>query len=144
MCKLICATKCSNNHMHPQIHSQDSLHFTITLAVLRGAALPHFKRGSPDPLGASSVSLDPLGAGSISPDPRSRAPSRPTPRSRAPSRPTPRSRALARPNPRSRASTRPTLWSRAPSRLTPRSWAPACLILLSRPHLARPLGCSVR
>ena len=32
--------------MHPQIHSQDSLHFTLTLAVLRGAALPHLKRGT--------------------------------------------------------------------------------------------------
>ena len=41
MLKLICATKCSNIHMHPQIHSQDSLHFTLTLAVLRGAALSH-------------------------------------------------------------------------------------------------------
>ena len=44
MLKLICATKCSNNHKYPQIHSQDSLHFTITLAVLRGVALPHLKR----------------------------------------------------------------------------------------------------
>ena len=69
MLKLICATKCSNNHMHPQIHSQDSLHFTITLAVLRGAALPHLKRGSPDPLVAGSGSPDPLGASSVSPDP---------------------------------------------------------------------------
>ena len=46
MLKLICATKCSNIHMHPQIHSQDNLHFTLTLAVLRGAALPHLKRGT--------------------------------------------------------------------------------------------------
>ena len=46
MLKLICATKCSNNHKHPQIHSQDSPHFTITLAVLRGAALSHLKRGT--------------------------------------------------------------------------------------------------
>ena len=46
MLKLIYATKCSNNHMHPQIHSQDNLHFSITLAVLRGAALPHLKRGT--------------------------------------------------------------------------------------------------
>ena len=46
MLKLICATKCSNIHMHHQIHSQDSLHFTITLAVLRGAALSHLKRGT--------------------------------------------------------------------------------------------------
>ena len=46
MLKLICAIKCSNNHMHPQIHSQDSLHYTITLAVLRGAALSHLKRGT--------------------------------------------------------------------------------------------------
>ena len=46
MLKLICATKCSNNHKHPQIHSQDSLYFTITLAVLRGPALSHLKRGT--------------------------------------------------------------------------------------------------
>ena len=46
MLKLICATKCSNNHKHPQIHSQDSLHFTITLVVLRGVALSHLKRGT--------------------------------------------------------------------------------------------------
>ena len=46
MFKLICATKCSNNHKHPQIHSQDSLYFTITLAVLYGAALSHLKRGT--------------------------------------------------------------------------------------------------
>ena len=46
MLKVICATKCSNNQMHPQIHSQDSLHYTITLAVLRGAALSHLKRGT--------------------------------------------------------------------------------------------------
>ena len=68
MLKLICATKCSNIHMHPQIHSQDSLHFTLTLTVLRGAALPHLKRGSLDPLVAGSSSPDPLVAGSISPD----------------------------------------------------------------------------
>ena len=37
----ICATKCSNIYIHPQIHRQDSLHFTLTLTVLRGAALPH-------------------------------------------------------------------------------------------------------
>ena len=46
MLKLICATKCSNNHIHSQIHSQDSLHFTITFVVLRGAALLHLKRGT--------------------------------------------------------------------------------------------------
>ena len=46
MLKVICATKCSNIYMHPQIHSQDNLHFTLTLAVLRGAALPHLKRGT--------------------------------------------------------------------------------------------------
>ena len=40
MLKPICATKCSNIHMHPQIHSQDSLHFTLTLVVLHGVALP--------------------------------------------------------------------------------------------------------
>ena len=32
--------------MHPQIYSQDSLHFTITLAVLPGAVVPHMKRGT--------------------------------------------------------------------------------------------------
>ena len=46
MLKLIYVTKCSNNHIHPQIHSQDSLHFTITLDVLHGEALPHLKRGT--------------------------------------------------------------------------------------------------
>jgi len=46
MLKLICDTKFSNIHMHPQIHSQDNLHFTLILAVLRGAALPHLKRGT--------------------------------------------------------------------------------------------------
>ena len=46
MLKLTCATKCSNIHMHPQIHSQDSLHFTLTLVVLWGAALSHLKRGA--------------------------------------------------------------------------------------------------
>ena len=46
MLKLICATKCSNIHMHPQIHSQDSLHFTLTFVVLRGVALSHLKRGT--------------------------------------------------------------------------------------------------
>ena len=64
MLKLICATKCSNNHKHPQIHSQDNLHFTITLAVLRGAS-----SDSPDPLGANSDSPDPSGAGSSSSNP---------------------------------------------------------------------------
>ena len=47
MLKLTCATKCSNIHMHPQIHSQDSLNFTLALAVLTSAALPHLKRGTP-------------------------------------------------------------------------------------------------
>ena len=46
MLKLICATKCSNIHMHSQIHSQDSLYFTLILAVLRDPALPHLKRGT--------------------------------------------------------------------------------------------------
>ena len=46
MLKLICAIKCSNNHVHPIIHTQDSLHFTITLAVLRGTALSHLKSGT--------------------------------------------------------------------------------------------------
>ena len=44
MLKLTCATKCLNLHMHPQIHSQDSQHFTLTLDVLPGAALPHLSR----------------------------------------------------------------------------------------------------
>ena len=65
MLKLICATKCSNNHMHPQIHSQDSLHFTIILTVLRGAS-----SNLPDPLGVSSDSSDPLVAGFDSPNPK--------------------------------------------------------------------------
>ena len=46
MLKQIYAAKCSNNHKHPQIHSQDSLHFTLTLAVLHGATLPHLNRGT--------------------------------------------------------------------------------------------------
>ena len=46
MLKLTCATKCSNIHMHPQIHSQNNLNFTLTLAVLTGMALPHLKRGT--------------------------------------------------------------------------------------------------
>ena len=69
MLKLIYANKCSNNHKYPQIHRQGSLYFTITLAILRGAALPHLKRGSPDPLGASSVLPNNLGESSVSPDP---------------------------------------------------------------------------
>ena len=44
MLKVTCATKCSNIHMHPQIHNQDSQNFT--LAILTGAALPHLKRGT--------------------------------------------------------------------------------------------------
>ena len=46
MLKLIYATKCSNNLMHPQIHSQDSLQLAITLVVLRSVALSHLKRGT--------------------------------------------------------------------------------------------------
>ena len=93
MLKLRCATKCSNNHKYPQIHSQDSLHFSITLAVLRGASSDSLDplvvsfdssdplgvgSGSHDPLGAGSISLDPLVAGSVSPDPLVVASSRPT------------------------------------------------------------------
>ena len=89
MLKLICAIKCSNNHKHPQIHSQDSLHFTIIFAVLGGAALPHLKRGSPDPLVTGFGLSDPLVVGSVL-TPWVRAPSRPTPWVRAPSCPTPR------------------------------------------------------
>ena len=69
MIKLIYATKCSNKHMHPQIHSQDSLHFTLTLAVLRGAALSHLKRGSPDPLVVGFVSPNLEATGFVSPYP---------------------------------------------------------------------------
>ena len=65
MLKLICATKCSNNHKYPQIYSQDSLHITITLAVLQGAS-----SDSPDPKVTSSGSPDPLVTGSVSPDPK--------------------------------------------------------------------------
>ena len=65
MLKVICATKCSNNQMHPQIHSQDSLHFTLILTILRGAS-----SDSPDPLSAGSGSPDPLVVGSVSPDPK--------------------------------------------------------------------------
>ena len=44
--ELTCATKSSILHLHPQLLSQDSQHFTLTLAVLPGAALPHPKRGT--------------------------------------------------------------------------------------------------
>ena len=77
-------------------HSQDSLHFTFTLAVLRGA---------------SSDSPDPLGVGSGSPDPLVVAPSHPTLRSRALAHPTLWSRAPSHPTLRSWALARPTLWS---------------------------------
>ena len=93
MHKLICATKCSNNHMYPQIHSQDSLHFTIILVVLRGAALPHLSRGTRK-LAPTLTSSD--GSRRIKrshPTPILWAPSRPTSRPRAPSRPTSRPRA---------------------------------------------------
>ena len=66
MLKLIYDTKCSNNHKHPQIPSQDSMHFTFTLAVLRGAS-----SDSPDPLGVGSGSPDPLVAASSHPTLRS-------------------------------------------------------------------------
>ena len=46
MLKLTYATKCSNLHMHPQIHSQDSQHFTLTLAVLPGTVVSHLERGT--------------------------------------------------------------------------------------------------
>ena len=46
MLKLTCAIKCSNLHIHPQIHSQDSQHFTLTLVVLPGAAVSHFESGT--------------------------------------------------------------------------------------------------
>ena len=155
MLKLICATKCSNNHMHPQIHSQDSLHFTITLAVLHGAALPHLSHSTRK---LALTLTFPDGSRRIKrshPTPRSRAPSHPTSRPqalsrltpwvRAPSCPTPRTRFSSRP--RSQAPSRPTLrprapsrlihWVRAPSRSTPRSRFPSCPRprTLSRPTL---------
>ena len=46
MLELTCATKCSILHIYPQFHSQDSQHFTLTLAVLPGAAVPHMERGT--------------------------------------------------------------------------------------------------
>ena len=46
MLKLICATKCSMYHIHPQFHSQDSQHFTLTPTVLPGAAVLHLDRGT--------------------------------------------------------------------------------------------------
>ena len=93
MLKLICATKCINNHMHHQIHSQDSLHFTIILTVLW-----HASSDSPDPLGVGSSSPDPLGegsglpnplvAGSVSPDPKVAGSGLPDPLVASSSRPT--------------------------------------------------------
>ena len=88
MLKLICAIKCSNNHKHPQIHSQDSLYFTIILAVLRGAALSHLKRGTRK-LAPTLTFLD--GSRRIKwsrPTPWVRDPSCSTPRPRDSSRPT--------------------------------------------------------
>ena len=46
MLKLTCATKCSILHIHPQLLSQDSQHFTLTLAILPGVAVPHLERGT--------------------------------------------------------------------------------------------------
>ena len=46
MLKLTCATKWSILHIHPQLLSQDSQHFTLTLIVLPSVALPHLKRGT--------------------------------------------------------------------------------------------------
>jgi len=46
MLKLTCATKCSILHIYPQLLSQDSQHFTLTLIVLPGAVVPHFERGT--------------------------------------------------------------------------------------------------
>jgi len=46
MLKLTYATKCSNLHIHPQLLSQDSQHFTLTLAVLPDATVPHLERGT--------------------------------------------------------------------------------------------------
>ena len=40
MLELTCATKCSILHLHPQLLSQDSQHFTLTLAVLPCPAVP--------------------------------------------------------------------------------------------------------
>ena len=46
MLELTCATKCSILHLHPQLLSQDSQHFTLTLAVLPGAIVLHLERGT--------------------------------------------------------------------------------------------------
>ena len=46
MLKLTCATKFSILHIYPQFHSQDSQHFTLTIAVLPGAVVPHLERGT--------------------------------------------------------------------------------------------------
>ena len=46
MLKLTCVTKCSVLHIHPRLLSQDSQHFTLTLVVLPGAAVPHLDRGT--------------------------------------------------------------------------------------------------
>ena len=46
MLELTCATKCSILHLHPQLLSQDSQHFTLTLAVLPCAVVTHLERGT--------------------------------------------------------------------------------------------------
>ena len=105
MLKIICATTCSNNHKHPQIHSQDSLHFIITLAVLRGAS-----SDSPDPLGASSDSPDLLGASSDSPDTLGASSGSSNPLVAGSVSPDPKVMGSGSPDPLVVASSRPTSW----------------------------------
>ena len=46
MLKLTCATKCSILHIHPQLLREDNQHFTLSLGILPGAAVPHQERGT--------------------------------------------------------------------------------------------------
>ena len=120
MLKLLCATKCSNNHMHPHIYNQDSLHFTITIVVLRGATLPHLKidsldrkvvgSGLPDPLVAGSISPDPLVAGFVSPDPLVAGSVSPDPKVAGSGSPYPKVVGSGMPDPMVVASSRPISW----------------------------------
>ena len=105
MLKLICATKCSNNHKHPQIHSQDNLHFTITLAVFQGAG-----SDLPGPLGEISDSPNPLGVGSSSPDPLVVGSGSPDPLVTGSVSPGPKVASSGSPNPLVVASSRPYSW----------------------------------
>ena len=46
MLKLTCTTKCSILHIYHQFHNEDNHHFTLTLAILPSAAVPHLERGT--------------------------------------------------------------------------------------------------